>query len=87
MGRLAQHLSDARDTSTDQQEIGQSTECDDYEDVLAPQSLPQDEGVLGTDSDDECRTEGEPGCKCGHWHAAKSGALARMNPVKLTVLT
>jgi len=32
------------------------------------------------------RTEGEPGCECGHWHAAKSGAQARMNPVKLTVL-
>jgi hypothetical protein len=55
--------------------------------VLTPQSLPQDEGVLGTDCDDECRTEGKPGCECGDWHAAKSGAPACMNPVKLTVLT
>ena len=87
MGRLAQHTGNARDAGTDQKKIGESAESDDYQDVLAPQALSQDEGVLGTDRDDECRAEGEPGCECRDWHAAERGPLARMNPVKLTVLT
>ena len=60
-----QDEADARDTERDQRGVRDRADRRDEHDVLAPQSLPEHEEVLGADRDDERETEPEAGEKRG----------------------
>ncbi len=59
--RFAQDAGDARDTHTNQKKIGDRTEGNDQEHVLAPQTLAENEGVLSADRDNQRCADNESG--------------------------
>lgn len=58
-GTLTQGLRHAQDTRGDQRPVCYRAEQHHGSHVLAPQTLPQDERILGTDGNDEPQTQGQ----------------------------
>ncbi len=77
---------DAADPEHDQDQVGQRADGDDQQHVPTLQALPQHEGVLATDRDDQGQTGGQAGER-GEEHATNARSRAAFRPVQKSVRT